>query len=620
MDLFTWAAAHVDSDEPNVAIDAALPEAPTRTAAEPAAPRPTRIRPKQSSPTLPDILSTPRTAVSCETIAEGLRAIEASGSLSPKALADLRSAVKSFSRAVRRAAEDLPLAPPDLVPLLRKVAPPAHDMSAKRWKNICSGIARIGRFTGHIVDAPSAHMFRNAAWPRLLDAFDNEPWKSMLRRFAGFCDREDIDPSVVDAKVLERYRRWLAANTYGVNGAETVKNIRGVWNRHFLPRHPQVLQAIATPVDPRRQVLPPTAFPESFTADLDAYVARLKSPDPFDPRRGRRLAPLTIDERRRFLLRGASILVQEGMPAAQITGLACLANAGAMRTVLLAMLRRAGGRWTSNAEQMAVYIRAVAWQWVRLAEDAMKPLCDLSAMVRVDHKGLGSRSRQRLVAFDNPQTLRKLFELPGDLMDAAEKLLADEPTRAAHLYERGLALQLMLVLPMRRRNLEALDLVRHFERDASGRCLRLVIPASEVKNGIELSADMPAALAARLRRHLTVFRRHLPGAAESSWLFPSSNGGPRAMGSLVRILAREVRNATGAEFHCHMFRHIAASLLYDEDPANGPVVQRLLAHTQLKTTETVYGVMKTRGAQRRWGETLDRKLARIERNTKRGRS
>jgi hypothetical protein len=43
-------------------------------------------------------------------------------------------------------------------------------------------------------------------------------------------------------------------------------------------------------------------------------------------------------------------------------------------------------------------------------------------------------------------------------------------------------------------------------------------------------------------------------------------------------------------------------------------------HTQLKTTETVYGVMKTRGAQRRWGETLDRKLARIDRNTKRGRS
>jgi integrase len=84
------------------------------------------------------------------------------------------------------------------------------------------------------------------------------------------------------------------------------------------------------------------------------------------------------------------------------------------------------------------------------------------------------------------------------------------------------------------------------------------------------------------------------------------------MGSLARVVAREVRAATGVAFNIHMVRHIAADLLYEDNPENGPVVQGLLAHTELKTTEAIYGVRRTRSAQRVWMSILDQKLKSIQ--------
>ena len=45
-----------------------------------------------------------------------------------------------------------------------------------------------------------------------------------------------------------------------------------------------------------------------------------------------------------------------------------------------------------------------------------------------------------------------------------------------------------------------------------------------------------------------------------------------------------------------------------------PVAQRVLGHTQLKTTERVYGTLRTRGAQRNWADLLDRKRDALRRS------
>jgi len=55
-----------------------------------------------------------------------------------------------------------------------------------------------------------------------------------------------------------------------------------------------------------------------------------------------------------------------------------------------------------------------------------------------------------------------------------------------------------------------------------------------------------------------------------------------------------------------MMRHILATLLYRRDPHNGVVVQRRLRHSNIKTTERMYGQMSNAGANAVWQREVER--------------
>jgi integrase len=82
---------------------------------------------------------------------------------------------------------------------------------------------------------------------------------------------------------------------------------------------------------------------------------------------------------------------------------------------------------------------------------------------------------------------------------------------------------------------------------------------------------------------------------------------------MARELKRLVEDQVGAEFNVHLVRHLAATLLLDADPRNMVLAHRLLDHADLKTTERYYGDARTRGAQREWATTLERKLTQLKR-------
>jgi len=81
-------------------------------------------------------------------------------------------------------------------------------------------------------------------------------------------------------------------------------------------------------------------------------------------------------------------------------------------------------------------------------------------------------------------------------------------------------------------------------------------------------------------------------------------------------LNRLVQDQVGAEFNIHLTRHLAVTLLLEDDPRNMSVAQRLIGHAQLKTTERYYGQARTRGAQRKWAQVLSRKARQLERRLK----
>lgn len=105
------------------------------------------------------------------------------------------------------------------------------------------------------------------------------------------------------------------------------------------------------------------------------------------------------------------------------------------------------------------------------------------------------------------------------LFAAADLQLAEgQEATATRTHQTALALAILLICPLRKRNLAALDLERHLRRDARGRPCRFVISADECKSGTDLDVPLDDRLARRLERHLRVFRP-LRGKEASPWLF-----------------------------------------------------------------------------------------------------
>ena len=113
------------------------------------------------------------------------------------------------------------------------------------------------------------------------------------------------------------------------------------------------------------------------------------------------------------------------------------------------------------------------------------------------------KNRAALRRLEDRATVNRLVGLPSDLVaDARRGRRA--PRRRAVRVQVALAVGLLLVAPMRIGNLVGLRLDRHVLRTGSGpgRRVLLVVPADEVKNGLDLTYPLPEETVGLLDRYL----------------------------------------------------------------------------------------------------------------------
>lgn len=526
-------------------------------------------------------------------------------------LRDVRSAVDRTARMLGRPATELPANPEALRPLLMTILPARHGISRKSLANIRADISSLLAALDLADRLGRTDVDLWPAWGRLVDSVSLSVQRASLRAFARWAQGEGYGPSEIDEAVIEAFRTWRRTRTLDLHVNTTVGTVRRIWNNgvRTVPGWPQ--RRLAAPKDPRALALPRARFTPAFLADLDAYVAALSHPDPLRHGFGRRWSPLTVRDRSRALLRMASILVAQGRDIATILSVADLVTEPSMRTALLHLYERGGGPqkgWPSGAVTFACTVMHVAEAWCGVKGDDLEKLRALRKLVRPERKGLSRRNLDRLEQFDEPALLRRFLELPDELMRAADRLKTEGcHVRAAEMHETGLALALLMLNPMRRQNLVELDVQMHFRRDHRGNFLAISIPGTAVKNGVGIEAELPRELARRLALHL---REHHPRRSklETSCLFPSRKGGPRAAEVLARAIKRAVGRYVGAQFNVHAQRHLAVKLLLDDSTDNIPVAQRLLGHRDAKTTVAMYGTITTRAAQKSWNESIQRRL------------
>jgi integrase len=236
------------------------------------------------------------------------------------------------------------------------------------------------------------------------------------------------------------------------------------------------------------------------------------------------------------------------------------------------LLDRQNGKSTEALHGLAGAILAVGRHHVGLDKETEVRLARMVKNLDVDATGFRSRTRTRLMAFEDDRRVATLLHLPALLFAKAKA--AQSIRRCKQLSEIAIAIEILTFAPMRVANLVSLRLGVSFRRVAQGREKRwlISIPAHEVKSSTELTYELPTHTHGIIEEALALYNQ------PDGWLFPGRNSGPKAASLLSRQIKRAIESRLGLPFHTHMFRALAGYLHLKENPNGFEAVRALLGN------------------------------------------
>ena len=230
------------------------------------------------------------------------------------------------------------------------------------------------------------------------------------------------------------------------------------------------------------------------------------------------------------------------------------------------------------------------------------------------------KNRARLRQFDEPTNVASLVNLPARVLhDVRRHDLGSR--REALRVMLALAVELLLVAPMRINNLAGLELARHFvhTRSVPAGAVHLVIPCQETKNSTPYELALPKETVVFLSDYLATYHPRL-SPAPSPWLFPNDYGERRDITSFATAIADFVMHETGIRMNVHLFRYLATKLHLQAYPEDIETVRQILGHRSVTTALRLYADIKTASAFRRYDDIItglrERSRIHLERGTK----
>ncbi len=539
------------------------------------------------------------------TLADVLGRLERDEELSPTRRRDLCSAVRRTAQLLNRDPAMLPARIGALRHGFNGVHPGHAGVSEKTVQNIKSNVLAAFRHLGIAQAARPMVAHLDPAWHRLVRSLPEKSMRYGLSRFARFCSNAGYAPGGVDDRVVDEFMAAVREATFVRNPDKLHRQTTRLWNKAVEAVEEWPRRRLLVPASRRsRESIPLAEFPESFQKELAAYLAWLEDGDPFAVHRPpRRCRPSTIRERRTYLSLAASALVRRGHVVDRITTLADLVEVNALKEVCRFYLERNQGTPTQFLRCLGNTLIHVARHWLRLDEGRIDELRDVRRRLGPTPSGLTGKNRAMLRQFDDPATLGRLLALPGQLAEEAIKN-DNGGQRAAVKMQTALAIEIFLMAPMRIGNLIRLQVDTHLVRSGGRKGpVHIVFTGEEMKNAEPIEYELPRHLIGMLDLYLERFRPRLAGPGNRH-LFPGQKWPMKTPSRLRQQLAETIRRRTGIVITAHQFRHLAAKLVLDANPANFELARRVLGHKRMRTTTSFYAGLDARRAVRHYDENV----------------
>ena len=532
--------------------------------------------------------------------------IGADEGLPPQRRRNLHSAIRAVGKLMARDLASLPAHPRFYRDLFKGLHPERCGLSWSRIRNIKSDLRFALRQTCCIEQGYTYMAAVSEEWQVLRDRAEAVGFLSRyLSRLMRFCSANGIAPADIDDAVSERFRSALVEESFIKDPVKTHQNICRLWNQAVVAVPGWPRQLLTAPRCKQTYTFPLESFPDTFKNDAEALFDRWAGKDILDAAGPMKpMAPRTIKSRRYQLRQIVSALVHQGWTRKEIISLAIVVEIDAAKEALRFFLDRSGGKTTSQIHGLAVLIKTIAKHWVKVDVDHLNALKALCKRVEPDQTGLTARNRDRLRQFDDNRNVALLLNYP--FRQSEEVRTRDKGRRGdAVTVQIALAVEILLMAPIRAANLVNIEIDRHIQRSRTGRKgkVHLVIPGEEVKNGEPLEFELPAETVDLLDLYIREYHLRLTDAP-SPWLFPAKNGGPKSRELFGDQISKRVFKATGLHVNLHLFRHIAAKLYLDRNPGGYEVVRRLLGHRSMETTMRFYAGLETAAAGRHFDQTI----------------
>lgn len=541
------------------------------------------------------------------TFADLIARLDADTDLTETRRRDMISGLRSVTKALGLPAYDVPAHGRWLQPRLAKVMPAALGLKAKTWQNSVSNARSAMAHFGIVERRFNRSKDLTPEWQKLWSlvlASQSKTLQPALCRFVHFLSNRGVAPSLVCHEDAAAYHDALIVNEISKSPDVAYRAAVNGWNQAV--RSIEGWPKISLPLQNRQMVikLPDASFPTTFIQDVDQLIAGYAHPDPFsDFGPARALRPATLQQYRRQLIRFASEVVHTGISVDALTGLDVLLRPDLVERGLRRMLERNDGETSAMIAEVAARLRSFSVQTGQSTE-VQKALGHLARRLSVPaQKGMTQKNRDRLRILQDDKCKHRLLMLP-------ERLYQYPPAGKANAYTKALAREdaiaigILLVCPLRIKNLAEISMETHLQRPGDGR-VYLVVSEAEVKNNRFIEFELPAYLVRMIDRHLAT-RCPLMCPTGTPWLFPQRDGSTHIEGGqLASRMLKRVRKEAGLHVNAHLYRHFAVMNWLDANPGGYEVARRLLGHSEVSRTINLYSGLEVKSATRAFADLIE---------------
>lgn len=447
------------------------------------------------------------------------------------------------------------------------------------------------------------------AWASLQEQIVDLRIRTGLSRLIRIASYHGVAPEKVDDEFVRQLVDDVSSVNWGRDTLPTWRRTVALWNEAVtrVPGWPQV-HLTPPPASQRLRHLPLNAFPKSFQDDLEKYLRKVSGGNLFDKDTHRKpLKPATLRLRSEQLRIAASILSRAQGDVASITSLATLVKPDNAKTILTSCLdAHPKHEPTAFIRNLALTLVTVARDWLQLPDDdELEQLLEFKRRLGNGPVGLTEKNRRVVAQCTDPAVLQQLLKLPDVLRkQVRERRLS--PARRLQKMQTALAIELLLVAPMRLQNLASLRLGTSLQRPThAGGTAFVSLRADETKNDQPLEYPVEGQAREVLDEYVDRYRAYA-AVKDSDWLFVHLDGTPFPAAALRDGITKATRRELGVAITPHQFRHLAAAIALDHRPGALGLVRDLLGHQNIKTTLNFYAGMRTRQAGREWSQIMTR--------------